>query len=338
MRFRRTGSSGTVAAVSGVNTVSFGVLPTDEVKDGLLGFAVERVDPAADERYYLPGFKVFRSVFPNPLPGLYVSTFEQPVQSFVWDDFTASPDHAYTYHFHPLKGRAKHLHRNTAALTIDVRTEPLVSATGHDVFFNRGVASSQAYDRDFGTTPIADLDAALRDRALAWLSRDLGTALLRFIDDVPSGEQLLGCFYEFHYPPALDRLKAAVDRGVDVKIIIDAKSNEYTDTHGTFHESFPRVANLDAIHAAGLPLDRIVLRQARKSAIAHNKFMVRVAAAGPTEVWTGSTNLSLGGVSGQTNVGHWVRDAATATMFQRYWDLLATDPGNPGPTRRRAGR
>ena len=28
----------------------------------------------------------------------------------------------------------------------------------------------------------------------------------------------------------------------------------------------------------------------------------------PAEVWTGSTNISDGGIHGQTNVGHWVRD------------------------------
>ena len=47
----------------------------------------------------------------------------------------------------------------------------------------------------------------------------------------------------------------------------------------------------------------------------------------PQEVWTGSTNLSEGGIHGQTNVGHWVRDAVVATAFRAYWDLLATDPG-----------
>ena len=38
--------------------------------------------------------------------------------------------------------------------------------------------------------------------------------------------------------------------------------------------------------------------------------MVRAPAGGaPAEVWTGSTNMSQGGISGQTNVGHWVRNA-----------------------------
>jgi len=46
----------------------------------------------------------------------------------------------------------------------------------------------------------------------------------------------------------------------------------------------------------------------------------------PEEVWTGSTNLSLGGFSGQTNVGHWVRDNV-ARQFVAYWELINTDPG-----------
>ena len=72
----------------------------------------------------------------------------------------------------------------------------------------------------------------------------------------------------------------------------------------------------------------MILRQARRSDIQHNKFMVRLlAGTRPTAVWTGSTNLSLGGISGQTNVGHWVRDPDVANRFTKYWELLATDPG-----------
>jgi phosphatidylserine/phosphatidylglycerophosphate/cardiolipin synthase-like enzyme len=49
----------------------------------------------------------------------------------------------------------------------------------------------------------------------------------------------------------------------------------------------------------------------------------------PAEVWTGSTNISLGGFTGQTNVGHWVRGEAVARQFKAYWDVLATnDPGS----------
>jgi phosphatidylserine/phosphatidylglycerophosphate/cardiolipin synthase-like enzyme len=47
----------------------------------------------------------------------------------------------------------------------------------------------------------------------------------------------------------------------------------------------------------------------------------------PKEVWTGSTNISLGGFSGQTNVGHWVKDKDVAEQFEAYWKVLKADPG-----------
>lgn len=328
MRFRSDNPGGTLVAVSGVNTVSFAIIADEQLKAGLLGFAVERVDPVENERYFMPGFKVFRSVVPLPPPGMHVSTFDQPVQSFVWDDFTAKPDRAYEYVFHPLKGVPKNLDRSTPPLLITVRTEPLFSELGHDVFFNRGVASSQAYTGRFGNTPIRELrPAAKREQALRWLSRDLDVALLRFIDDCAADDRLLCCFYEFRYKPAVVALKKAIDRGVDVRIIIDAKVNESTDEDGTFHPSFPRVDNLAMIAEVGLPAERVIQRAARASAIQHNKFMVRITGAGPVEVWTGSTNLSQGGISGQTNVGHWLRDPDTAQRYVEYWDLLSEDPG-----------
>ena len=115
---------------------------------------------------------------------------------------------------------------------------------------------------------------------------------------------------------------------MDVQIIIDAKVNQHTDGEG-FHESFPRLVNRRAIAAAGLPPERIHEREARRSVIQHNKFIVRLKGPDrrPAEVWTGSTNLSTGGIHGQTNVGHWVRDRATAERFTAYWNLLASDPG-----------
>jgi hypothetical protein len=121
------------------------------------------------------------------------------VQSFVWDDFTAKPDREYTYSFYPVKGKAKNLDRSADPLTITVHTEPLFTDGEHDIFFNRGVASSQAYERQFGSTPIDKLEPAKRTKAIAWLTRDLDDALLRFIDNARDGDRLLGCFYEFAY-------------------------------------------------------------------------------------------------------------------------------------------
>jgi phosphatidylserine/phosphatidylglycerophosphate/cardiolipin synthase-like enzyme len=56
--------------------------------------------------------------------------------------------------------------------------------------------------------------------------------------------------------------------------------------------------------------------------------LLKGAAKTPTQVWTGSTNVSLGGFAGQTNVGHWVRNPAVAAKFEAYWKLLKDNPGS----------
>jgi phosphatidylserine/phosphatidylglycerophosphate/cardiolipin synthase-like enzyme len=334
MRFKSKKLDGfQVFAVSGVNTISFGIAATDGAKEGLLGFAVERQDIAADEKYYMQGFKVFRSVIPQPTEKTRVSTYDHPVQSLVWDDFTAKPGHEYEYTFHPLRGKPKKLDRSARPITIKVETEQLYTNGEHDIFFNRGVASSQAYAARFDNMKPEKLPEGLRKQAYDWLARDLEKAILKFIERAGKGDALLCCFYEFRYQPVADALKGALDRGVDVRIIVDAKENAYTDDKGAHHDSFPRTENERTIRDAKLPAKKsgkqvIIKRQAKPNNIQHNKFMVLVEKKErPTEVWTGSTNISTGGMFGQTNVGHWVRNEDVAAKYKEYWELLITDPG-----------
>lgn len=331
MRFKSRKTDGyQVFAVTGTNTVSFGIAFEDADTRGLLGFAVEREDPQEHEKYFTFGFKVFASVIAHPDENTRVKTFDHPVQSFYHDDFTCKPGRTYRYSFHPLKGKPKQLDRSARAIVIEVRTEELYSSQEHDVFFNRGVASSQAYVREFGNQrPNESMPKEKRERALQWLSRDLDEALLKFVGAARKADTLLCCFYEFRYAPVAEALKAAISRGVNVQIIMDAKVNESTDKQGKFHPSFPREDNLQTVKAARIARTRVILREAKPNNIAHNKFMVLLKGKKktPTAVWTGSTNISMGGIHGQTNVGHWVRNADTATAFRDYWNLLKDDPG-----------
>jgi phosphatidylserine/phosphatidylglycerophosphate/cardiolipin synthase-like enzyme len=184
------------------------------------------------------------------------------------------------------------------------------------------------YARRFGNKRPDKLAEPKRSEALDWLTRQLDEAIVEFIRSARKGDTLLGCFYEFHYEPVLAALKDAIDRKVTVEIIVDAKVNERTDRDGTFHPSFPREDNLAAIRTAGIRKTHIIERDANPSDIQHNKFMVLMRGRVPSEVWTGSANLSLGGFSGQTNVGHWVRNRAVARAFKAYWEVLAEDPGS----------
>jgi phosphatidylserine/phosphatidylglycerophosphate/cardiolipin synthase-like enzyme len=322
-----------IFAVSGTNTISFAIDFREADTTGLLGFAIKRFNKTSGDNKEMEGYKVFESNNPNPDIDTVVNTFTQPIQSFVWDDFACYDDNEYEYLFYPIKGSPGNLDRSSKPISISIKTEKLFSDNEHDIFFNRGVASSQAYRRKFlNLPPDKILDPIKKQEALAWLSRQLDDAIFKFIANAQQGETLLGCFYEFHYNPVIQAFKDAIGRGVNVKIIIDAKNNKSVDKEGKIHESFPREANLQAITDLGIPSSEeegiIIKREAKKNDIQHNKFIVLVDKNNnPKEVWTGSTNISLGGIHGQTNVGHWVRNTAVANKFKNYWELLSTDPG-----------
>ena len=333
MRFKSARTGGyQVFAVTGTNTVSFGIDFNDADTKGLLGFGIERIDKAENQRFFTFGFKVFPSVIKHPDQKTTAKTNDHPIQSFVTDDFTAKPGREYEYLFHPLKGVPKNLDRSAKPISIKVRTEPQFSDLEHDVFFNRGVASSQAYTREFNNQrpdKLDETDPAEAKRARDWLSQQLDDAILKFIGNAKKNDTLLCCFYEFRYQPVVQALKDSIDRDVDVKIIIDAKVNKTTDKKGKVHKSFPREENLRMIKKVKIPAKNVIKREAKPNNIAHNKFMVLLKgkSQAPTEVWTGSTNISDGGIHGQTNVGHWVRNADVAAHYKAYWELLSDDPG-----------
>ena len=189
----------------------------------------------------------------------------------------------------------------------------------HGVWFNRGVAGSQAFVKRFGqyTPPV---DAGEDHPAFAWLSRGLGEAFRAFVDRAVDGEWgLRGAFYEFTWATGLDALAAAVGRGADVALVVhgrDSDSATGPDRDTTAADS------RSAVTAAGLD-DVVTWRTAaNKGALQHNKFLVLTHAGAPVAVWTGSTNVTQGAVFGHLNVGHSIGDPAVAAQFLAYWDQL----------------
>ncbi len=327
-----------IYAVSGTNTISFAIDFRNADTKGLLGFGVKRFQhisgkPAIEKE--MEGYKVFKDTVKNAGKQTKVSTMDFPVQSFYWDDFTCAPGASFTYYFYPIKGSPEQLDRTLMPIAIDISTETLFGKK-HNVFFNRGVASSQAYNRKFhNLRPDLIKDPTLQQKAYSWLSRDLDIAILKFVNQAQAGDTLLGCFYEFHFKPVLEAFKAALDRGVKVKLIIDCKNNASINKEtGEESDSFPRLVNLKALEQAKIPLkiddEQIVFQRcSNKNNIQHNKFIVLnyTNQNKKSEVWTGSTNISSSGFRGQTNVGHWIKDHDTAKKFELYWELLSQDPG-----------
>lgn len=314
----RAGAAGglRVHAIAGTYVVLLGLDIPKARTGNLLGFAIERFDPVENERYWLRGMKVFEETSAGIPPGTSVSLRDHPIQSFLWGDYTAKPGRQYEYRVVGLYGKPKNLEIRQD-VTVTVTTESVDTGT-HAIHFNRGVAGSQAYENKFGRAP---RDGDRTDPAYDWLSRGLEEALLGFIESATgAGFALRGAVYEFTYPVVLEALAAAAARGVDVQIVYDRRGKASTDPDRkkVWQESEP------AIEAAGLT-DFMIPRKTN-SAIAHNKFLVLLHNEVPQEVWTGSTNLTWGGLFGQSNVGHLVRDPAIASRYLDYWKRLSVDP------------
>jgi phosphatidylserine/phosphatidylglycerophosphate/cardiolipin synthase-like enzyme len=306
MRSFRSNGSLSVHAISGTYVVLLGMdLAEAEIKN-LLGFAIHRRDHTAGREDWLQNMKRF------PGRRRVGSSEVNPFQEFVWGDYTAKPGRKYTYTIIPMYAPAGKL-RHADEVSIDVETVNCDLGT-HAVYFNRGTTASQAYERKFHNKRP---DQLAGPGVWEWLSRGLEQAMIDFIKGAKdSAYSIRASVYEFRYPRIVEEFRNAVERGVDVRIIFDAKKNG---------EEFPREDNIACVrdHDLGKHCTR---RESNPSYISHNKFMVLLHNGAPMQVWTGSTNISLGGIFGQSNVGHVVRDPGVARRYLEYWNKLKQDP------------
>lgn len=318
---KAAGYAGTYVVVLAWDTVD-GQIPE---RDDLLGFAIERAELDLEgveiERYWLRGIKRFKSKDKGLPPGTPVTTAEHPIQSFQWADYTAKAGTRYQFRIVPVYGAVKKPKLDdAAAVTLEITAEKEVDprvdlqdgTTRHDVFFNRGVIGSQAYAREFGNREPQRYNPLAEE--MKWLSRGLFEALIGFISLAKDGMGLRAALYEFHYQPVANAFVKAAQAGADVKIVYDAESS-YKD------------GNEDTINKAGLHEYDAVIPRTVEQGIRHNKFIVLLDQDGPIAVFTGSTNISAGGIFGHSNVGHIVWSREVATKYLEYWELLAADTG-----------
>jgi phosphatidylserine/phosphatidylglycerophosphate/cardiolipin synthase-like enzyme len=324
LRASNKNDSISVFAVAGTYVVLLGLDATDELRKKLLGFALQRIDHDEGEQYWLLGFRTFKETNPNPPRGLQISTHENPVQDFLWSDFTAKAGHHYTYRVVPVTGTPKNLQYGDP-LDVDVQTESEYGQT-HSVFFNRGVIGSQKYATLFKNIAPDKLTGKTQERAFTWLSRGLKEAMLAFIQRAKTERHgLRAAVYEFDYDKVIEEFGAAQKRCGNVEIVYDARIPKIKDPK-KLATARKRVAEVKkALTANGLASDATP-RTSNPAYIAHNKFIVLLEDEKPVAVWTGSTNFTESGIFGQSNVGHIVQDARIAELYLRYWLILQKDP------------
>ncbi len=324
MRKSATSSVLRVRAIAGTYVVvlAWDFEPGQEAKHaGLMGFAIERAelkDGNEVDRYWLRSIKRFREKDRGLPAGTPVSTADHPIQSFQWGDYTAQASRSYRYRIVPTYGLSKRLILDEAsAVTVEIDTEvefllhPAAAndAARHDVYFNRGVIGSQAFARRFQNAEPDPNNPASEE--MVWLSRGLFEALVRFIGLAEDHRfALRAALYEFHYQPIANAFAKAVEAGADVKIVYDAESSY-------------KAGNEATIQAAGLDQADAVIPRTVSEGIRHNKFIVLLQDDAPVAVWTGSTNISKGGIFGHSNVGHIVWHPGIAGAYLDYWQRLA---------------
>jgi phosphatidylserine/phosphatidylglycerophosphate/cardiolipin synthase-like enzyme len=324
---------GTVLAVRAIGGLHVVTLAWDflegkgDKKKGLLGFAIERAEYDKNgkevERYYLRGIKRFEQKDEGAPPGSPLPTSEHPIQSFQWGDYTAKPATTYEYAVIPAYGKPKLLDLDVKSATVvKITTEAEVEPgpkgeTRHNIYFNRGVAGSQAYARKFGKTRPDENKP--ESEQMKWLSRGLFEALIGFIGRAAgkdaSDYQLRAMLYEFRYLPVGQAFKKAADAGADVAIRYEAQS--YIEDN--------------EVMIAKAKIKSLCKPQKSRAGIRHNKFIVLSQKEKAVAVWTGSTNISAGGIFGHSNVGHEVWDETIAKRYLAYWERLAEKDVTRGP-------
>ncbi len=298
-----------VNAVAGTYVVLLSMDANEGARKGLLGFAIHRTDKTQKEQYWLNGFKTFKELDPTPTPGSLVSTQTAPVQSFIWGDYTAFPNNSYVYKVVPVYGSPKNLIYGT-------EVEVAITTENEDnqefaIYFNRGAAGSQAYARKFGNkTP-----EVAGPEAYKWLSRGLMEAILAFIGKAKGSKYAIRtAAYEFSNADVLNAFKQSAASGADVKIVYDARENK----------TGPKKASDEAIKKAGIR-KLMIPRTSDPAYISHNKYIILLKDGVPIEVLMGSTNFTDGGIYGQSNVVHIIRDKKIAAMYLEYWTMLSKD-------------
>ncbi|RKD94046.1 phospholipase D-like domain-containing protein [Marinifilum flexuosum] len=334
-----------VQAIAGTHVVLLGLNTTEAGKKDLIGFGICRTDETTKRTIHLRGYQHFKD---GQIGG---DSMTNPIQSFLWGDYSTVPGRSYTYSITPFYGNPAKPEEDSM-IKIKVLTEESEHKK-HAVFFNRGVAGSQYYSEKFGQyrkyyhnekygrkywEECIKPDDVPNHEAWDWLSRGLESAMINFIKQAKdSSYSIRASLYELTHIPVLEAFAESMEIGADVKIIHHSKTKT---TRVVKKGKEVKVESLDEVgEAAYEAIEKIGIKEKEntwkweklfirrtKAQISHNKFIVLLKDNKPVQVWTGSTNITEGGIFGQSNVGHIVRDPEVARNYFDYWTELSKDP------------
>ena len=199
----------------------------------------------------------------------------------------------------------------------------------HGIWFNRGVAGSQAFVKRFGAVHApGGCRRGPPGVRLAVTRAGRGVRALRRPRPPTQHWGLRGAFYELTWQSRTPGLAAAAAAGADVALVVHGRDRDPAGGRRRRSDRGrqPRRGHRRRPRRRGHLADR-----AQQGRAAAQQVPGADPRRSPVAVWTGSTNLTQGAVFGHLNVGHSVTDAALAQQFLDYW----TAAGRPDPHHRR---
>jgi PLD-like domain len=315
----------------------------DKPIEDCLGFALYR-QPAGQKSPQIVNTFVGPETETKVPAGTNRPSTQWPIQNFTWSDYLVGTQAEVVVAmcgktFDAMKPGEKSGWSNPVSL---------VTPTGSKIqpYFNRGIVSTQWVARQLQSTKkkLKDLvfpKLGTTNKVRDFLGGELKKALLDLLETQnKAGAHIYASLFELNDPEVLPALAKFGQRAHIIlsdgthkapKSTTKSKAKKKTTKAkksakgaAPFDENADARAKLRAAHCE--VHDRMVTGEH----FAHHKFIVFTdpkATTKPTTVWTGSTNLTYGGVCTQANNGILIKDNTIATRFFQQWKELVKDVG-----------
>lgn len=293
---------------------------------GCLGFAITRIDVETGERYVLRTYVPFEGQTNDDWQSR--SCFEWPIQKCQWLDHAGAHLYGKTvkYEIVPLVGSPGSLTPVTEMTTVTNQVTFHVRITDYiSAAFTRGVLSTQWLTNqlpklDDGTPDFNVLLSAISTPGNPIRVRLMGNVMKLVKAQIEAARQeggdVLLALYELADPEVVEFLLDNTDL---FSLILSNTSND---------DETNREARARLHEASAKLIDRML---AAKGAIGHNKSQVRRDREKRAKsITTGSTNLTITGLTCQSNNIMQIDCEELAELFVEYWMMLKADNAEQG--------
>lgn len=253
---------------------------------------------------------------------------EWPIQKYNWVDYEVKNGDEVCYKVYPMIHSEGSLKKDSGNASKWSNWVKVGDPSGVEVYFNRGLVSSQAIARRLKNIPekerkktllknLDDVHSTIRN----FMGGNLLTGLYNLLDEVKQNKKLklYTALYELNEKELIRRLDSI---GKRANLIL---------ANGAFDAEDADPQSENAKKLTKINLTRRIVKSGH---FAHNKFLVITDSTSgieiPIKVLTGSTNWTTNGVFTQINNAVLLHDKDVAKYYKEEWDMMHKDSDSNG--------